>query len=71
MAISIKQNSKQETVITISGKVDAEAIKQAIKYLRYLELTTGFKPVSQPQVDELSASIKRSMANKRRKRLAS
>lgn len=71
MAISIKQNSKQETVITISGKVDAEAIEQAIKYLRYLELTTGFKPVSQHQVDELSGSIKRSMANKRRKRLAS
>ncbi len=71
MAISIKQNSKQETVITISGKVDAEAIEQAIKYLRYLELTIGFKPVSQHQVDELSASIKRSMANKRRKRLAS
>ncbi|HRN35993.1 MAG TPA: hypothetical protein PLV70_03735 [Flavobacteriales bacterium] len=71
MAISIKQNSKQETVITISGKVDAEAIEQAIKYLRYLELTSGLKPVSLHQVDELSGSIKRSMANKRRKRLAS
>lgn len=71
MAISIAQNSKKETVITISGRVDAKAVEQAVRYLRYLELTADFKPVDQRQVDELTGSIKRSMATKRRKRLAS
>jgi len=71
MSITIKQNSKKETVITISGKVDANAVEQATRYLRYLELTADFKKVSQVQADELSRSVKRAMASKRRKRLAS
>ncbi|MGV9013672.1 MAG: hypothetical protein ACOH13_13855 [Flavobacteriales bacterium] len=71
MPITIKQNSKGETVITIIGKVDADAVEQATRYLRYLELTADFKKVTQEQVDELSRSVKRGMASKRRNRLAS
>lgn len=71
MPISIKQNRKKETVITIAGKVDAAAVERATRYLRYLELTGGLKSGSQAQVDELARSVKRGMAEKRRKRLAS
>ncbi|HPF92178.1 MAG TPA: hypothetical protein PLL57_16065 [Flavobacteriales bacterium] len=71
MPISIKQNRKKETVITIAGNVDAAAVERATRYLRYLELTGGLKSGSQAQVDELARSVKRGMAEKRRKRLAS
>ncbi len=71
MPITIKQNAKKETVITISGKIDEAATERAMQYLRYLQLTDGFKKVTQAQVDELSRDVKRGMARKRRKRLAS
>lgn len=71
MPITIKQNGKKATVITITGKVDAAAVERATRYLRYLELTADLKKVTQAQVDELATSIKRGMARKRRKRLAS
>lgn len=71
MPISIKQNRKKETVITIAGKVDAAAVERATRYLRYLELTGDLKSGTLAQVDELARSVKRGMADKRRKRLAS
>jgi len=71
MPITIKQNRKKETVITIAGKVDADAVERATRYLRYLELTTGFKQATPQQVEELAKSVKRDMSDKRRKRLAS
>lgn len=71
MPITITQNRKKETVITIAGKVDADAVERATRYLRFLELTADFKKVSPEQVDELAKSVKRGMAEKRRKRLAS
>jgi hypothetical protein len=62
MPISIKQNRKKETVITIVGKVDAAAMERAARYLRYLELTGDLKSGTQAEVDELARSVKRGMA---------
>lgn len=60
--ITFKQNRKKETVITIAGMVDADAVERATRYLRYLELTGCSKSGTQAQLDELARSVKRGMA---------
>lgn len=64
MPITVKQNTKKETVITITGKIDQQQIDQAMRYLQYLALTSKMKKVPQKVVDELAADVKRGMAEK-------
>jgi hypothetical protein len=70
MPITVKQNTKKETVITISGKIDQEQSDQAMRYLQYLALTSKIKKVPQKVADELAANVKQGMAEQRRKQLA-
>lgn len=71
MSVTIKQNSRKETVITVTGPMDPATIQRVADYLRYLELTRGMKNVPQAEVDALATEVKRGMALKRRKRMAS
>ena len=71
MPIIIEQKGKKETVINITGKVGADDVDRATKYLRYLELTADLKSGTREDVEALARSVKRGMASKRRKRLAS
>jgi hypothetical protein len=71
MALQIRENKKKEVVITLSGKIDPEQVEQAMRYLRYLALTSTMKKVTQAEVDALAAEVKHGMARKRRKKLAS
>jgi hypothetical protein len=71
MALRIRENKKKEVVITWTGKIDPEQVEQAMRYLRYLALTSTMKKVGQAEVVTLAAEVKRGMARKRRRKLAS
>lgn len=51
------QRDKDEIVIRISGNVDIESIQQFINLLRYKEITSTKKAVSQAEVDKISTEI--------------
>jgi hypothetical protein len=70
MALKISENKKKEVVITLSGPVDQALIEQVVNYMRYLQVNRRSK-ASQADVDKLADEITRSMASKRRKRMAS
>jgi hypothetical protein len=70
MALKISENKKKEVVITLSGPVDQAMIEQVVNYMRYLQVNRRSK-ASQTDVDKLADEITRSMASKRRKRMAS
>jgi hypothetical protein len=63
MPITVMQNRSNGTVITIVGKVDAATMERATRDLRYLGLTGGLKSGTQAQVDELTRSPERGMAD--------
>jgi ubiquinone biosynthesis protein UbiJ len=71
MAVSVKQNNKKETVITVKGDLDAVQLDQAIRHLRYLSITRNFKKVPQSAADQLAEEITASAHRKRQRRLAS
>lgn len=71
MAVSIEQKGRKETVITVKGELDPAQLDQAIRHLRYLSLTRGFKKVSQAAADKLADEITASAHRKRQGRLAS
>lgn len=70
MALKISENKKKEVVITLSGPITQEMIVHVAEYLRYRQLVSKSK-ATQADVDRLATEVKRSMARKRRERLAS
>jgi len=68
--MTIKRNSKDELVITLSGKVDPVVVQNALDYLLYLELTAGSKATPK-QADALAKDAKRNWWKKNGKRFLS
>ena len=64
--MTVKRNSKDELVITLSGKVDPVDVERTLKYFRYLEATAGSKAV-QADVDKLADEVKRKWWRKNKK----
>lgn len=61
----IEQN-KNEILIRISKKVDIREVQDILNYLRYKELTAGFK-IKQSVVDKLASSVNNKWLKKNRK----
>ena len=64
--MTVKRNSKDELVITLSGNVDPVDVERTLKYLRYLEATAGSK-ATQADVDKLADEVKRRWWRKNKK----
>ena len=62
------ERTKKEVIIRISSSVDTEDLQDFLNYLRYKELTAGFK-VDQKDVDKISAQLNSKWWVKNRKEL--
>lgn len=70
MALKISENKKKEVVITLSGPIDQAMIEHVVNYMRFLQVQRKSKATA-ADVEGLATEVKRSMAHKRRERLAS
>lgn len=70
MAVKISENKKKEVVITLSGPIDQAMIEHVVNYMRFLQVQRRSKATA-ADVERLATEVKRSMARKRRERLAS
>lgn len=52
----IVERTSKEVIIRLPSTMDTEDLQDFLNYMRYKELTAGFK-VSQEEVDKLSAEI--------------
>ena len=70
MALKISENKKKEVVITLSGPIYQAMIEHVLNYMRFLQVQRKSK-ATVADVERLATDVKRSMARKRRERLAS
>lgn len=65
--MTLKRNSKDEIVITLSPDVDVAAVEEVMDYLRYLEITSKSKATPASAL-KMAAAAKRTWWSKNRKR---
>ena len=61
------ERTDKEIIIKLPATVDTEEIQDMVNYLRYKELTSGFK-VPQSEVDKLASKINKNWWKKNRKK---
>ena len=67
--MTVRRNSKDQLVVTLSGKLDPVEVQRMLHYLHYLELTAGTK-ATPAQAEALAKEASSNIRRKRRKRLA-
>ncbi len=70
MSFSVKQNKKNEYVVTIGGPITDEVLIRLTSYLRILELTRK-STATTTDIEKLADTADTAMWSKRRQRLAS
>jgi len=62
------EKTKNEILIRLSSKIDIREVKDILNFLRYKELTSGYK-TKQSTVDSIANSINKKWWSKNKKRI--